>query len=253
MGKQKTSQEIWEKVLETAQDIWKKSIENFDKLENNEKRKQFKNYLDKFEDEFEENSFACRIKKTRDSLTEEQKLGIYKTTLTEQALTLSVPALLPTILELKTIKHTIKYWKNGIKSSTLETFMPFLFRFYVQLGILEKPKWITYTQLKKDIKKDAKNSNLWLSISKRIASIGWVIQPETAVVLEPLAGLIGIIQHYTKWYEEEWTNVIIKRLDEKAANNIKNQTNNDLIDTFNKESSPTLTQKKSNETTQKAA
>ena len=245
MEGQNRSQEIWGKVLETAQIIWKKSIENFDKLENKEKTEQFKNYLDSFKDEFEENKFSRRIKKTRNSLAEEQKLKIYK----RHSISIwtwvrysNLPLFWLPEKIYTTTKNAITKWNNHTWEYAALEEIPC--RFLVQLGILDKPKWLTDDKLKEDIKKDAKNGNLWLSLYKRIAGIGWWVatatgQPEITAVLESLSGLIVMIQHYTKWYEKEWTKVIIEWLNKKKKLTIKQETNQNLAEAMNSDKRPT--------------
>ena len=201
--------------LETAQRIWETSTKVFDELDSEGKKEWFNSLIDQIED----NKTINRLKKSRNSITEDQKLKIYKkhsitiwTRLTYANPTFSMGATL-----YHWTKNWIKEWKdNAIKYATVEQ-IPC--RFLVELGILDKPKWLTDEKLKEDIKRDARNFDIYLNVCEKTCFVVW--EPE-------LSGLVKIARHYTKWYKKEWTDIVINRLNIKKKNQIIEQTNKDL-------------------------
>lgn len=201
--------------LETAQKLWEASIKVFDKFEDSEKKEWFNGLIDQIED----NSTIDKLKKSWNSITEEQKLKIYKkhSVTIWTWLTYGNPTFSMWATVYHWAKNLKKEWKdNAVRYAAVEQ-IPC--RFLVQLGILDKPQWLTDDKLKEDIKKDAKNVDLRLNICEKTCLVLW--EPE-------LSGLIAIARHYTKWYKKEWTNVIIERLNKKKQNQIKEQTSREL-------------------------
>lgn len=201
--------------LEKAQKIWEASTKVFDNIEDNDKKEWFNSLIDQLED----NDTINKLKESRNSITEKQKLKIYKkhsitiwTRLTYGNPTYSIWA---TIYHWT--KNLIKEWKdNAMRYAAIEQ-IPC--RFLVELGVLNKPQWLTDDKLKEDIKKDAKNFDLRLNICDKTCLVLWELE---------LSGLIKIARHYTKRYKKEWTNIIIERLNKKKKNQIKEQTNKEL-------------------------
>jgi hypothetical protein len=59
--------------LETAQSIWETSTKIFDKIDKDDKKEWFNSLIN----QIEENNTINRLKKTWNTMTEEQKLKIY--------------------------------------------------------------------------------------------------------------------------------------------------------------------------------
>lgn len=200
--------------LETAQRIWEKSTEVFNKIEN--KKEWFNNLIDNLESD----SSINRIKDKRNSMTEEQKSELYK----RNAITVSeyLKRWSPLYQIYSAISNWIKntkelWWKNALKYAFLEQ-IPC--RFFVELWILQKPKSLTKEKLIDDIKRDAKNFNIYLRICETVCKA--IPQARKA------APLIWIARHYTKWYKDHWTEILTDRLNNKEKINIKEQTNKEL-------------------------
>ena len=189
--------------LETAQSIWETSTKIFDKIDKDDKKEWFNSLID----QIEENDTINRLKKTWDTMTEEQKLKIYN----RHSISIG------TRLRYASIT-TFRIWE---KYATIEE-IPC--RFLVELGILNKPQWLTNEKLKEDIKSDAKNFDTYL----------WICEATCAVFDETkaLVWLIAVARHYTKWYKKEWTNIVIERLNKKKKNEIEEQTNKELAATI---------------------
>lgn len=208
------------KNLETAKTIWEKSTQIFDKIENDDKKEWFNNLIDKLE----KNSSINWVKDKRNSMTEEQKSNLYK----RNAITVSeflkrwspIYQIYNSIINW--VKNTTKNgWKNALKYAFLEQ-IPC--RFFVELGILQKPSSLTKQKLIEDTKKDAKNFNIYLWICETICAC----IPETKAIVP----FIWIAKHYTKRYRDHWTEVIADRINNKKESDIKQNTNKKLAETM---------------------
>lgn len=207
--------------LETAQSIWETSTKIFDKIDKDDKKEWFNSLID----QIEENDTINRLKKTWDTMTEEQKLKIYN----RHSISIGTRLRYASITTFRiwekvyhATKNYIQEWKdNAKKYATIEE-IPC--RFLVELGILNKPQWLTNEKLKEDIKSDAKNFDTYL----------WICEATCAVFDETkaLVWLIAVARHYTKWYKKEWTNIVIERLNKKKKNEIEEQTNKELAATI---------------------
>lgn len=197
--------------LDTIQKIGETWTEIFDKIEDNEKKEWFKNLIEDLDD----SDTATRLKKQRDSISEEDKLKLYK----RWAITLSASfRKAPILTYYNGIKNTKKNWiKSAARIALLEQ-IPC--RFFVELWILQKPEALTKEKLIKDIKKDAKNFNTYLSICNTVCAC--IPQARAAVPF------ITMAKHYTKRYEKHWTEVLIARLDEQEKDKIREQTQGQL-------------------------
>lgn len=202
--------------LETAQKIWETSTKIFDKIEDSEKKEWFNNLIDQLEN----NSTINRLKKTRNSMTEEQKLKIYKRHSISVSTRLRYSNMLTFWIGEKIYNGTKNYkkeWKkNALKYAALEE-IPC--RFLIHLGLLEKPKWLTDEKLKEDVEKDAKNFDIYLNICEKTCKVAWEAG---------LAKLFTTARFYTKRYKKEWVNTIIERINKKKKLQIKEQTNKEL-------------------------
>jgi len=206
--------------LETVQKIWETSTKIFDKMKDDEK----KEWMNSLIDELEENKWIKRLKESWNMMDEEQKLKIYK----RHSISLwsyFKYTFMPYRMWEKLYniaKHSITKWNNHTrKYATLEE-IPC--RFFVQLWILDKPKGIENEKLKEDIKKDAKNINLYLWLCEWICSL----TAET----KALVPIIQTAKHYTKRYKKEWADAVIERLEEKNLSKIKWNTNTKLFKTM---------------------
>ena len=203
--------------------------------ESNEERevtvteKQLCSYLENLNQNIE----TIWLKKKRDSITEEQKLKLYK----KEPITITTPiengALFLTYKYYKTIidwtKNTKKHWFGNAKDFAILNQIPC--RFLVELGIFEKPKWITTNDIINDIKKDAKNYNTYLTICEKVLSLF----PETKAIVP----LISIAKHYTKRYKNEWTEMLIKIRNEKEEGKVIEHTHKELSTVTNKDNKST--------------
>lgn len=206
--------------LETAQFIWETSTKVFDKIEDNDKKEWFNSLID----ELEENSSINWIKDKWNSMSEEQKEKLYK----RNAVTVSefLKRWSPIYQIYNAIvnwtKNTKKHWwKNALKYAFLEQ-IPC--RFFVELGILDKPMSLTKEKLVEDAKNDAKNFNIYLWICEVICKC----IPETKVAWR----FIGMARHYTKWYKDHWVEVVAKRINDKKKFDISQQTRKELTETM---------------------
>lgn len=210
--------------LETAQEIWEKSAEIFANIDEKKKRDGFNNLID----EIEECSVINTLQNQRNSLTEEQKLKIYKRHSISVGTRLRYTNMSTFGIGEKIyhwIKNYKKEWKeNALKYATLEE-IPC--RFLIQLGILDKPQWLTNDKLKEDVKKDAKNFNIYL----------WLCEAICAVIpgAQEIIPFIAIAQTFTIRYQNHWTEIIIDRLNKHKKLNIKDQTSEDLLTTMKTE------------------
>ena len=198
--------------LETAQKIWETSTQVFDKIKDDKKKEWFKNLIE----ELDNNDSINRLKKQWDSISEEDKLKLYK----RWAITLSanIKRSSPILIYYNTIKNVTK---KGIKSATKIAFLEQIpCRFLIELWILQKPETLTKEKLIKDTKKDAKNFNTYLSICNIVCAC----IPETRAAVP----FIEIAKHYTRRYEKHWTEVLIAKLDEQEKDKIRQQTQKQL-------------------------
>ena len=197
--------------LDTTQKIWETWTEIFDKIEDDEKKEWFKNIIENLDD----SDAATRLKKQWDSISEEEKLRLYK----RWAITMSASLKkAPILTYYNAVKNTQKQWiKSAAKIALLEQ-IPC--RFFVELWILQKPESLTKEKLIKDTKKDARNFNQYLSISSTVCTC----IPEARVAVP----FIKMAKHYTKRYEKHWTEVLIARLNEQEKERITAQTQEEL-------------------------
>ena len=203
--------------METAQKIWEASTKVFDKMDS-EKKKEWMNSLI---DELETNKWIKWLKESWNTMNEEQKLKIYKRHSISLWSYLKYTFMPYRMWEkvYNITKHSLSKWDNHTrKYATLEE-IPC--RFFVQLWILDKPKDLENKKLKEDIKKDAKNINLYLWLCEWVC----LLTPET----EALVPLIQVAKHYTKRYKKEWADAVIERLEGKKLSKIKWDTNTKLL------------------------
>ena len=204
--------------LETARSVWETTQKVFDKIDDKEKKEGFRSLID----DIEQNDQIKKLKDTWDSMTEKQKRKLYK----RDAITLwsfirrGTPAF--TVIDYTyhwVVNYKNNWWKNAAKYALLET-LPC--RFLVELGILKKPEDLTDEQLIKDVKKDAKNMNLYL----------WVAETACVVIPDAQAAVpfIQMLRHYTKWYEKHGTEVMIDKLNEEKKSAITEKTSNELAE-----------------------
>ncbi len=203
--------------LETAQVIWDTATKAFDNIDNEEKKEWFNNLID----QIEENKSITKLKDIRNTMTEEQKLKLYKKDANDigHFVLSRSPIYCIARSEKNVIINTKNNWfKHASKYALLEQ-IPC--RFLVQLCILDKPEKLTDTQLSKDIKKDAKNMNTYL----------WVAKAACTVIpgAQEALPLIWIAKHYIKRYKKEWADYVIERLNSKKESDIKAQTNKELF------------------------
>lgn len=204
--------------LETAQIIWEESTKIFDKIENDDKKEWFNSLIE----ELSENNRINRLKDKRNSMTEDQKLKLYKMNAITvgEFLKKGSPIYQLYFAIINGAKNTTKnWWKNALKFAFLEQ-VPC--RFFVELWLLDKPKWLTEEKLIEDVKKDAKNFNLYLWLCETICAC----IPDAQVAVP----FIWMARHYTKWYKDHWTEVVIARLNQKKQSTIKEQTNQALAE-----------------------
>ncbi len=206
--------------LETIQSIWETSTKAFEKIDDKEKAEWFYNLIN----EIEKNDNIKQLKDKRNSMTEDQKLKLYK----RNAITISwfLKRGSPIYQVYSSIVHgaqnTIKnWWKNALTYAFLEQ-IPC--RFFVELGILNRPEWLSEGKLVQDVKKDAKNFNRYLSICKTVCSC----IPETKAAVP----FILMAKQYAKRYKDHWTETIISKLNEKKQLAIKQQTDQELVKTM---------------------
>ena len=209
--------------LETAQYVWEATTKKFDKIDNEKKKEWFISLIN----QLDENSNINRLKNKRNSMTNEQKLKLYN----RQALTISnalkkwspIYTIFRSIIDWN--KHASKNWsKNALKFSFLEQ-IPC--RFFVELGIFNKPEWLTDQKLIDDVKKDAKNFNIYL----------WFCETVCKCIPEAKAAVpfIWMARHYSKRYKDHGTEAIATRLTEKKEMAIKEQTNQELTEVLKDE------------------
>jgi len=197
--------------LETIQKIWETWTKAFDQIDENEKKEGFKDIIENLND----SDAANRLKKQWDSISEDDKIKLYK----RWAITLSASLKkAPILTYYNAIKNTHKKWiKSAGKIALLEQ-IPC--RFLVELWILQKPDSLTKEKLIKDTKKDAINFNSYLSICSTVCAC----IPDARV----LVPFIKMAKHYTKRYEKHWTEILISRLEEQAKEKITEQTQEQL-------------------------
>ena len=206
--------------LETAQQIWEETTKSFEKMSEKEKKEWFKSLIE----DLEENSSINRIKKQWNSMTEDQQLKLYKRnaiTMSENLKNWSIIYRYYRSLTNWAINTVKNWWKNAIKFAFLEQ-IPC--RFFVELWIFDKPKWLTEEKLIDDVKKDAKNFDLYLWFCSTVCTC----IPEA----RPAVPFIWIAKHYTKRYKDNWTEIIKDRLTKQKKLRIKEQINEALSSTI---------------------
>ena len=201
--------------LETAQKIWEETTKSFEKMSEKEKKEWFKSLIE----DLEENSSINRIKDQWNSMTESQKLKLYKRhaiTVGEALKNNIIYKYYNTIIN-GAINTAKNWWKNAVKFAFLEQ-IPC--RFFVELWIFDKPEWLTKEKLINDVKKDAKNFDLYLWFCSTVCTC----IPEAM----PAVPFIWIAKHYTKWYKDHWTEVITDKLNKQKKLEVTKETNKAL-------------------------
>lgn len=207
--------------LEAAEHVWNTVTAWFDKVESQEKKEWFNNIVD----QIEENKWVQKLKEIRNTMTEKQKLEIYKKDSTSLTTRLSQAIIFipPVRKTYHGIKNISKEWiKNAANYATIEE-IPC--RFLVQLGILNKPEWLDNDKLTSDIQKDAKNFDLYLNMCEKLCMV--VPDAQAAVPF------IKIARHYTKRYKKEWSAAVIERLAKKKEEAVTAQASAELVETMN--------------------
>lgn len=207
--------------LEAAEHIWNTVTAWFDKIESQEKKEWFNNIVD----QIEENKWVQKLKETRKTMTEKQKLEIYK----RHSISVNTwlrYGLMTTYWAGEKLYHGIKnvskeWIKNAANYATIEE-IPC--RFLVQLGILDKPEWLDNDKLTSDIQKDAKNFDLYLNMCEKLCMV--VPDAQAAVPF------IKIARHYTKRYKKEWSAAVIERLAKKKEEAVTAQASAELVETM---------------------
>ena len=201
--------------LETAATVVDTAWKAFDKIDNEEKKEWFLSLIE----QAEENSAIKWCKEQWNQLSEDQKLKLYN----RWAVTIwnslrNQPVVKIPRVYIDWAKNTVKHWvKNAARFKFLEEIPT---RFFVEMGIFNKPEWLTDEQLCKDIKSDAKNVNLYL----------WICEAICAVVPEaqPAVPIIEWLRKCSKWYKEEWAETLIARVNKWKEEEIKENTSKEL-------------------------
>ena len=206
--------------LEAMQTAWEITTKAFEKMSDKEKAKWFNKIIN----DLEENDNIKQLKDKRDSMTEDQKLKLYKRNAVTTSWFLKRGS--PIYQVYSSIAHGTQnrikiWWKNALTYALLEQ-IPC--RFFVELGILKRPEWLSEDQLIKDVKKDAKNFNTYLNICERICNC----IPETKAAVP----FIWMAKQYSKRYKDHWTEIVISKLNEKKELDIKKQTCQELEKTM---------------------
>ena len=116
--------------LETIQKIWEIWTEAFDKVDNEEKKGWFNNLIE----ELDNTEAINRLKKQWDSVSEEEKLKLYKRWAIKMSASLKKA---PILTYYRAINNTRKV---GIKSATKIALLEQIpCRFLIELWILQKP------------------------------------------------------------------------------------------------------------------
>lgn len=186
--------------LEKIVHYWEITQKSFDNIDDKTKLEWFTNLVDKLE---EKNSIK-KLQEIRNTMTEDQKLKLYKKDAKDLGhfLLSRSPVYCIARSEKNAIVNTKKHWvKYASKYALLEQ-IPC--RFLVQLCVLDKPEKLSNTQLCKDTKKDAKHMNIYL----------WVGEKACMVIpgAEEVAPFISQGRHYLKWYEKNWVPVMQERI-----------------------------------------
>ena len=202
--------------LELIQNTWEIATKSFDKMSNEEKMEWFKSLINNLD----ENESINWLKDKRNSMTEDQKLKLYK----RNAITISwFLKRWTTIYQIySSITHAAQNrMKNWRKNAAIYGFLEQIpCRFFVELGILNKPEWLSDDKLIEDVKNDAKNFNTYLRICKTIC----YFIPETKAIIP----FIWMAEQYSKRYKDHWTETVIAILNDKKELAIKEQTNQEL-------------------------
>ncbi len=133
--------------LDTIQKIWEIWTEAFDKVDNEEKKEWFNNLIE----ELDNTEAINRLKKQWDSVSEEEKLKLYKRWAIKMSASLKKA---PILTYYRAINNTRK---GGIKSAAKIALLEQIpCRFLIELWILQKPESLTNENLIKDIKKRCK-------------------------------------------------------------------------------------------------
>ena len=209
--------------LENLQDYWETAWKVFDKIEDKDKMNGFNSLIE----EVEGNEQIGKLKEIWNSMTEKQKYKLYK----KGAINLThfiTNGCAVYQVSRSAINAFINAKNNWAKNATKYAFLEQIpCRFLVELGIFDKPEKLSDEQLIKDVKKDAKNYNLYL----------WIAETACTFIPDAQAAVpfIAMARKYTKWYEEHWTEVMIAKLREKKEEKIKKDTNEALAQTLTQE------------------
>ena len=201
--------------LEIAESITNKAWEAFDKIDDKEKKEWFLTLIESAD----ENSAIKWCKEQWNQLSEDQKMKLYnRWALTVRNSLKNQPVVKIPRMYVEWATNTVKHWfKNAARFKFLEE-IPV--RFLVEFWIFDKPEWLTDKKLSKDIKSDAWNYHLYVTICEWVCSV----IPEA----EPAVPFINALRKYTKWYKDHWTETIIARLNEKKEKSIKENTSVEL-------------------------
>ena len=202
--------------LEQIKDYWETAWKVFDNIEDKNKIRGFKSLIE----EVEENKEIGTLQRVWNSMTEKQKHKLYKKGAINftHVITNGCTIYQVSSSAINAFINTKNNWaKNAAKYAFLEQ-IPC--RFMVELGIFNKPEELSDEQLIKDVKKDAKNYNLYL----------WIAETACTLIPDAQAAVpfIAMARKYTKWYEEHWTEVMAAKLREKKEEKIKEETNKAL-------------------------
>ena len=174
----------------------------FDALSDEEKKKWFNDLIENAE----KNDSIKRLKEKWWTLTQEQKLKLYKRNSVDfSGYIKNYPLYRIGSSIIDWVKNTQKrWWKYAMTYWVLEH-IPC--RFFVELGILDKPEWLENKQLINDIEKDAKNFKTYL----------WVCEAVCSVIPEAKAAIpfIWMAKKYAKWYEKNWAPLMQEKMRQK--------------------------------------
>ena len=195
---------------------WKEILnitdKTFDSLPEQEKKEWFKNLLE----EVDNNETIKKIKDKWAKLTDDQKMKLYK--MNEISLggyLRNNPAYRISSSMINGVKNIKQqWWKNAMTYWLLEH-VPC--RFFVELGVLDKPEWLDGKQLIEDVQKDAKNFNLYLWLCNTVC----LVVPEA----KPAVPYISMAKKYTKRYKKNCVPVIQERL----RHNLSEKTAKDVV------------------------
>jgi len=211
--------------METMQVMWEKTTKEFEKMDNKEKTEWFNSLIDKVEN----NTAIKNLKDKWNNITDDQKLKIYeKDAMSFRGCLKRGSIYSPISSIVNGIKNIKTEWRKNAATYALLEKIPC--RFLVELWILSKPEGLSEDALLKDVKKDAKNFNRYIWICETVC--GLVPQAR------PVVPFLWLAKHYSKWYETNWTEVVISRLNGKKQLELKQQTNKELAEVMTDNQEP---------------